>query len=635
MITNQFNESELAGKKPQYIPLQVSAGILVHIGAGIYNSVAGAVKELVSNAYDADATRVTIMTNYPEFDRITVVDNGKGMTIDTFAKAMSSIGSSLKRELVPQGLTQDYHRPIIGHLGIGFMALSQVCDIAIVESQVSGSKIRFLAKLDFGSIRRKTREQILASTIEILQNRPKQLSQRERTSIPSEKTELEKLKTDLESVQDTIAKDVEIFSANADYESPEGEHLGYCIIYPELPAVPGGQGTRITLYPLDDAVTAAFIDQNRDMDAIPSGNLPEEYKSSAARTNKNKQRNLEEERKAWQQRRDSINSLDWRELCESLRKGTLAYEGLPQYHQFLWQLAMMSPVRYFDEGPVIIKPVLQTERKRLEAFKFSLIVDNRELFKPILLPSAKLALADPKSLREDLDFRVETFDHRVRVTKGEQQSELAFTGYLYWQSSQNRPSQIRGIEIYIRNVGIGLYDRSLLNFATVNTTSRAGQISGEIYVHAGLEEALNIDRNSFRETDSEYITLQRYIWEILGSTRRGDGVLGRSVDAYYGRKVTKDRDEDRKHLASLRDIIQKVVGGKIDVELSHTKGDAIFAEEGKNKLIVHLNSDGWPRGAAERRRVQTIMIALKTAAMAGYSPNDLVDLVEHLLIGDL
>ena len=60
----------------EYLPLKVTTGILLHIGAGIYHSAAGALKELASNSYDADATEVVITTDFPRFEQIKVVDNG-------------------------------------------------------------------------------------------------------------------------------------------------------------------------------------------------------------------------------------------------------------------------------------------------------------------------------------------------------------------------------------------------------------------------------------------------------------------------------------------------------------------------------------------------------------------------------
>lgn len=632
MPRTELLDEKLRGEDVEYVPLKVSSGIILHIGAGIYSSVAGAIKELVSNAYDADATRIIITTNYPDFDQITVIDNGSGMTEATFTKAMRSIGSSLKREAVQQGRTPINKRPIIGHLGIGLMALSQVCDVAIIESQPPNSKTRFVAKLDFTAIRQRTKRQILSSKLEILQERA-----RSSKLTSTQKEEIQQTQADLETLaEDAIANDAEEIAKREMKDDLEGEHLGYCLIYPNLPSIPGGQGTKITLFPLDPAVISGFKDLNRDLDALPKRLLPEEYKSSISahegRMSK-KRYDPSKEEQLWAERRDIINNYEWVDLCERLRQGKLSYQVLPQYHQFLWELAIMSPVCYLPYGPVTVKDVLQKQRKMLEDFNFSVVVDNRELFKPILLPSAAIAKKPAGTLEEGLDYFVDTFDHKVIVSKGNNPTTLQFSGYLYWQISQNYPSTIRGIEIYIRNVGIGLYDHTLLNFSSVNPTSRAGQISGEIYIEEGLEEALNVDRNSFRETDAEYLALQEFIWKHLGSTTKGDGLLGRSVDSYWKRRALKETESDRRHLSGLRAILGDIVGDKIAVNLSNTKGTQKFVQQGKHTLIVHLKSDEWPKSATERRRAQKILIPLKAAFMAGMTPAEILDKLEDLLTG--
>jgi HSP90 family molecular chaperone len=133
----------------EYIPLKVSAGVLLQIGAGIYGSVAAAFKELVSNAFDADASALTILTDYPRFEEIKIVDDGSGMSEKRFKQAMQMIGTSLKGTIDPIRVTPKYKRPIIGRLGIGLMALSQLCNKAIIESTVKGEASKFVAELDF------------------------------------------------------------------------------------------------------------------------------------------------------------------------------------------------------------------------------------------------------------------------------------------------------------------------------------------------------------------------------------------------------------------------------------------------------------------------------------------------------
>ncbi len=58
--------------------IKLSSKTLVHISSGLYRSTANALKELISNAFDADATLVEINTISPRFDTLTCKDNGTG-----------------------------------------------------------------------------------------------------------------------------------------------------------------------------------------------------------------------------------------------------------------------------------------------------------------------------------------------------------------------------------------------------------------------------------------------------------------------------------------------------------------------------------------------------------------------------
>src|SRR4030042_1481813 len=106
--------------------IKVADVTIVQISRGLYRSTATAFKELVSNAYDADATVVRIDTNYPEFDFISCVDNRTGMPLEQFRRYFSEegIGSCIKRKH-QKDITDIYKRPIIGRLGIGMLAIGQ------------------------------------------------------------------------------------------------------------------------------------------------------------------------------------------------------------------------------------------------------------------------------------------------------------------------------------------------------------------------------------------------------------------------------------------------------------------------------------------------------------------------------
>jgi hypothetical protein len=604
---NSINlEEQLRGKTFEQIPIKVTSGVLLHIGAGIYHSVAGAIKELVSNSFDADATRVVISTDYPDFERIKVVDNGSGMTPGYLRKAMQSIGSSLKGTLQPERLTPVYRRPIIGHLGIGLMALTQVCDEATIESQTAGSDTKFVAKLDFTEFRQRKQRQMDIAKLDVFRDLATHYGGIERMKqhvdeLDPQSDEYDNMLTQLE-----MAIDAEEVFKQQGLEELESEHLGYCVIYPNLPAVPGEQGTTITLTKIDQGVRASLTDKGRANDG-----MPQHYRDTS-----------------WDEYRDEVNGWPWDDLCRRLqmKTGQLTYQSLPQYHQFLWELSIMTPVQYLEGAPVLLEPNLLRQKKaELSRFRFSVLVDNRSLLKPILLPSGALARED--ELEHGYDYHLKTFSQNMTVDE----DLLKYDGYIFWQRKQVEPSSIRGIQVYIRNVGIGLYDQTLLGFSTVNPTSRAGQMSGEVYIEAGLERALNVDRNSFRVTDAHYVALQENLWKLLGSAARGVGIMGVSVDAYWKRKERSEEQVKAEHVRELRELVQSASKGRLTLKFSNQDKPQPYVV-GSNRITVYDGSSSWPRSGPERRLYQQLLIPARAAIAAGASAEEVLAFLEETLL---
>src|SRR2546428_12187282 len=79
--------------------LKTDERVIARVTDGIYRQPASALRELVSNAYDADATRVVIKTDRPRFDAISVEDDGHGMTPAALAYLLHHIGGSAKRNV--------------------------------------------------------------------------------------------------------------------------------------------------------------------------------------------------------------------------------------------------------------------------------------------------------------------------------------------------------------------------------------------------------------------------------------------------------------------------------------------------------------------------------------------------------
>lgn len=85
-------------------------------------SFSSAIRELVSNAYDADALSVKINIS-EDYQKIEIIDDGNGMTFSEFQKYLTIAGNKSKKEL-----TRKYSRNRIGQFGIGFLSIFPFCD---------------------------------------------------------------------------------------------------------------------------------------------------------------------------------------------------------------------------------------------------------------------------------------------------------------------------------------------------------------------------------------------------------------------------------------------------------------------------------------------------------------------------
>ncbi len=122
----------------EYLPVTVDKSHLITIGERLYSESIELIRELVNNAYDADATEVEIrMTD----QMIEVKDNGSGMDLDGLRQYFN-IGSP---EKVGKGKSPVFHRDLIGQFGIGKFASLSACECFEVYTQ----KGEFAAKVIF------------------------------------------------------------------------------------------------------------------------------------------------------------------------------------------------------------------------------------------------------------------------------------------------------------------------------------------------------------------------------------------------------------------------------------------------------------------------------------------------------
>src|SRR4051794_38508132 len=76
------------------LSLDTDDRVLARVTDGIYRQPASAIRELLANAYDADATEVAVLTDAPRYSEILVRDNGNGMTAAVLLNMIQHIGGS-------------------------------------------------------------------------------------------------------------------------------------------------------------------------------------------------------------------------------------------------------------------------------------------------------------------------------------------------------------------------------------------------------------------------------------------------------------------------------------------------------------------------------------------------------------
>lgn len=152
-------ELESAEERIDTISLQVSAQIIKHISAGLYRSPGSSIKELLSNAFDADATNVYVRFYFDylkgelRLDRIVVRDDGNGMSIKNLYYVFTHIGGSEKNTPDLSILTPKKKRKVIGRLGIGMLSVASACRGFVVRTKKSEEEREYIAKISLAFFR--------------------------------------------------------------------------------------------------------------------------------------------------------------------------------------------------------------------------------------------------------------------------------------------------------------------------------------------------------------------------------------------------------------------------------------------------------------------------------------------------
>ena len=562
--------------------LRTDDRVLARITDGIYRQPASALRELISNAYDADATSVIIQTDAPRFKQITVRDDGNGMDVATLARLIHHIGGSTKRRadgasfgvtnkrdpsLSPKG------RRLIGKIGIGLFSVAQLTRHFQIVTKVKGKDYRLVAEVilrTYSEDEQRTNDRRKGGTVETGTVRI--------VSVPAEDVSAQGTEIIL---MDLRPQAIELLRSRERWESIGAGPLDSQGIISEVrvPTFHIGE-----LDPKEETITRA-----------PA--LPWSKDDNPA----------DRFRRLYQGIVDTVGTTEQNPKLETT---------LDNYLRMLWTLSLAAPLNYIDGHPFDIcgKDGLEVfqlhpsvpgqasplELKRDETVRqrcelkapergasetpFRVLVDEIELFRPIRFSDLP---ATAQALKEPMLFVGSASPDLSRISEQERGGQLAFEAYFLW-APKIVPKENNGLLIRIGDASGTLFDESFAKYQ-VSEQTRLRQLTAEVFVKQGLDAALNIDRESFNTTHPHYQFIMRWVHRALRQLM--NTLKQRAADIRTG-SLEQDQAATKQALERVVDAeVAKAAGtsraGRSVIELSVEGTKAIEAARRSGKLALN------------------------------------------------
>ena len=509
--------------KVEETKLETDDKVLARVTDGIYRLPGSALRELISNAYDADAENVYVETDAPRFDTVTIRDDGNGMSIDTLVNMLRHIGGSAKRtekgkELkvtddTDNSLSLNKKRKLIGKIGIGLFSVAQLTrDFEIVTKQ-TGNDFYLRAKVQLFNFS----DDAVSSDSSSNGERGKSF-QTGSVRIWKEATEnMSAHGTDIllfnikQSAKDLL-KSVDVWGQTENETNDENEleedgfmdsskailpdfHIGYLTnnegiqeyddTFATLPSLP---------WSVDDNPNAKFL---KLYDAI----------------------------------------LDKTKNAVSPKLNLV----LDNYLNMIWTLGLSIPLDYVEKHPFNLTPndlpdvYSLSNKKKGQAenlaeylkpnttfgmtlgftsqdtkLDFNVCVDGIKLFRPLKytnLPESKALVKKP------ILFLGKYKPNLSHVDIKDSGGELEFEAYCLWAPKVS-PKDHNGSLIRIHNASGILFDETFMKHQVAEHTIKS-QLTIEIFVSKGLDSALNIDRESFNIAHPHYQIVMRWLHSAI------------------------------------------------------------------------------------------------------------------------
>jgi hypothetical protein len=459
--------------------------VFERITLGLYREPSSAIRELISNAYDADAQNVTVKTNPPYFDRIVVMDDGMGMSPTAIDHIVHHVGGSLKRTSSGQAAgviksvgTSPKGRKLIGQMGIGLFSVARLTRHFLIETKQAGDDHHIRLEMDL--------------------------------------TGLDPAVVQAEGAERYVAGYAKVSRQTIAHHSEQKKSY-----------------TRITLF--DILPEAKRILQSVDRWDNFKANLHArkgELKYHIGRLDPIMQPNP-----PWDSK-DKTPLSRFKAMVDALATPAEASGSSPSLDQTLdyylamiWRISLSAPLGYVGEHPFALTGKDDVDFYSLEgdgtpelielgedekigdrldlhpesaSLPFKVVIDEVELRRPIIFRGFQM---DARKLLPRPKMLVGKF---ASTSDG---ASLDGTAYFFW-SYETIPKENNGILVRVAGASGTLFDRTFLGFRT-SENLRLRQVSSEAFVSNGLDRALNIDRESFVDSDPNVRALQRWVFRSM------------------------------------------------------------------------------------------------------------------------
>lgn len=132
------------------LEMNVQMTIIDNLGIKMYSNIEAVIGELISNAYDADATKVDIYipeSPYGNNSIIEISDNGTGINIKEINSTYLNLGRN-RRNDPTTAVTPKYKRKVMGRKGIGKLSAFGIANTIEIITQKGGIETTFILNLE-------------------------------------------------------------------------------------------------------------------------------------------------------------------------------------------------------------------------------------------------------------------------------------------------------------------------------------------------------------------------------------------------------------------------------------------------------------------------------------------------------